>query len=367
MNEGNNMPPSGNFPAIGDGEGEIPLAKQPNEKVDVRTMASDIASIQETGGAIPRPYTPGTKEKLGTLEDTAAAQHAFVQPTNPPVPPQTNAPQTDLPNVSKKKNPFGLILGIIVLIGLAAGIYFFVIPMLSTSSEKQPPVATETPLEGQTPQEEPTIPQEDTIVVPEVPENISGTPLPSGQTLEVHVSFLKDPADLVFDAKLSSFGLVDMIAPLEFTSTSIPVFKEIVFKTIENKPVSFEYIASRFFPSFFTMETVEKFQNDGTVFSYTDATGTWLGIIAKLKDGTPIAPVQDSMATLQKSPDLKNIFIVDPGAQGAWKDGKIAEKPSSLVSFSKNGATFSYTWFDRFLLIGTNINGSNEAAKRLGY
>lgn len=367
MNEGNNMPPLGNFPAIGDGEGEIPLAKQPNEKVDVRTMASDIASIQETGGATPRPYTPGTKENLGTLEDKTAEQHAFVQPTNPPVPPETNAPQTLSPDTAKKKNPFGLILGIIVLIGIAAGIYFFVVPMLNTPSEEDLSIVTETPPESQIPQEEPTVSPENEVIVPETQGDISGTPLPSGQTLEVHASFLKDPADLVFDAKLSSFGLADMIGALEFTSTSIPVFKEVVFKTMENKPVSFEYVASRFFPSFFVTETMEKFQSDGTVFSYTNTTGTWLGIIAKLKDGTPIAPVQDSMATLQKSPDLKNIFIVDPGAQGAWKDGKIAEKPSSLVSFSKNGATLSYTWFDRFLLIGTNIEGSNEAAKRLGY
>ncbi len=379
MNEGNNIPPMGNIPAIGDGEGEIPLAKQPTEKVDMRTMASDIASMQETGGTMPRPYTPGASpqqsgQKLGTLEEKQPMQSAFVQPTNPPVTqgiPIPDMPQTPAPEAPHKKNIFMWIVGGIVLIGIVAAIYFFVVPMFNAGPSDE----TTTPEQGVTKTEEiiptenipPIETPENTSTLPEAPEKNTQTPLPSGQTLEIHVSFLKNPADLVFDAKLSSFGLADMTGALEFTSTSIPVFKEVVFKTAENKPVSFGYVVSRFFPTFFTPETVAKFQNDGTVFTYTNTKGTWLGVIAKLKDGVAIAPIQDSMATLQKSPDLKNIFIIDPGAQGAWKDGKVANKPTSLVSFAQNGATLSYTWFDRYLLIGTNIDASGEAAKRLGY
>lgn len=381
MNEGNNIPPMGNVPAIGDGEGEIPLAKQPTEKVDMRTMASDIASMQETGGAMPRPYTPGTsqtpqqsEQKLGTLEEKQPMQSTFVQPTNPPVTqgiPIPDMPQTPALETPQKKNIFMWIVGGIVLVGIIAAIYFFVVPMFNTSPSDETTIPEQSGVknEGIVPTENipPIETPESTSTTPEIQEENTQTSLPSGQTLEIHVSFLKNPADLVFDAKLSSFGLADMTSALEFTSTSIPVFKEVVFKTMENKPVSFGYVVSRFFPTFFTSETVTKFQNDGTVFTYTNTKGTWLGVIAKLKDGVAIAPIQDSMATLQKSPDLKNIFIIDPGAQGAWKDGKIAGKPTSLVSFAQSGAILSYTWFDRYLLIGTNIDASGEAAKRLGY
>lgn len=376
MNEEKNMSPAGNqnIPVIGDGEGEIPLAKQPQEKVDMRTMASDIASMQDTGGTMPRAYTPESKPQPPSEKP---AEKSSQQPPAPPtqnVPGMTFPDTTPPPTPQKKKGLFGWILGIIIVIGIVAVGYFFVLPMFtetSTTEITETPEMTDNQIVSPSP-ETPIVTEnplpEGTDVPPiDVAPAVVTTPLPPGQTLEIHTSLLKNTADLVFDIKLASFGLSDMISSIEFQSTSVPVFKEVVFKTNENKPVSFGYITSRLFPSFFTPETVEKFQNDGTVFSYTNKNGTWLGIIAKLKDNTVIGPVQDSMATLQKSPDLKNIFITDPGTQGAWKDGKVANKPTSLVAFSQNGATFSYTWFDRYLLIGTNLEGSNEAARRLGY
>jgi len=376
MNEENKMFPGGNtqnVPKIGDGEGEVPLAKRPVEKVDMRTMASDIASLQETGGVSPRPYTPGSQPQGG---ETPGAKQQATATIPPGVPKASEAvfPENTPPTKPKKggKALFGWILGIILVIGIAAILYFFVLPMITGDKSASEPMENETDIPVME-NEAPLLPLEEGSSGDNTGENANPetenqtTPLPSGQTLEVHASLLKNPADLVFDAKLSSFSLEDMKNGIEFMTTSIPVFKEIVFKTGENKPVSFGYVASRFFPSFFTPDMVEKFQNDGTFFSYTNTEGTWLGLIAKLRDSVEAGPVQDSMATLQQSPNLKNIFLVDPGTQGPWKDGTVAGKPTSLVDFSNNGATLSYTWFDRYLLIGTNIDGSNEAAKRLGY
>jgi hypothetical protein len=147
----------------------------------------------------------------------------------------------------------------------------------------------------------------------------------------------------------------------------VPVFKEIVFKTNSNKPMSFSYVLNSFFPSFFTNEITNKFENDGTIFTYTETSGTWIGFIAKFKDTEDVPTMQNAMAGLQSSPDLINSFLTDPGAIGSWEDSKISGKPASLVRFSKNGAVFCYAWFDKYLLIGTNINGSNAAAKKLGY
>lgn len=381
MNEENKISPGGNaqnVPKIGDGEGETPLAKQPVEKVDMRTMASDIASLQETGGGIPRSYTPGSHPQNG---GNRAKQPGI---TPPPIPPgASKAPESVFPESmppatpkKKKGKAFGWILGIILIVGIAAVAYFFILPIIGgnnsapeiSKNENTAPAPIGEENEGQpSPAAEENISEESADENTNLEPENQTVPLPSGQTLDVHVSLLKNPADLVFDVKLSSFTLEDMKSKIEFMTTSIPVFKEIVFKTEENKPISFGYAASRFFPSFFTPDMIEKFQNDGTFFSYTNTEGTWLGLIAKLKDGVEAGPVQDSMVTLQQSPDLKNIFLVDPGNQGAWKDGAVAEKPTSLVDFSRNGATLSYTWFDRYLLIGTNLDGSNEAAKRLGY
>ena len=186
-------------------------------------------------------------------------------------------------------------------------------------------------------------------------------------TVEVHSSFLKTRADLVFDAKLSAFTLNDLKTPIAFDTTSVPLFKEVVWKTQDNKPLSFTQVASLIFPTFFTSEKVANFQDDFTLFAYSNSQGTWLGFIVKLKDGIDIGKMQDSMSALQKDTGLKNIFLSDPGTMGAWKDGKVRNKPTSLASFSLPGATLSYTWLDRYLLVSSNTGAAEEAGKRLGY
>ena len=73
------------------------------------------------------------------------------------------------------------------------------------------------------------------------------------------------------------------------------------------------------------------------------------------------------MSAMQNDPDLVNLFLNDPGAVGTWKDGSVLNHATSEISFSKAGSTLSYTWFDRYLLVSTNLNAAKEAATRLGY
>ncbi len=371
MNEEQNFPP-----AIGDGEGEVPLAKQPTEKIDVRTMSSDIASMQETGGNMPHAYNPSTTginnnrvdaggpsfspQNINDGFETTNAVSSTPNTNIPKIPPVTakSTPQTPewgegSKPAKKKKSAFGWILAIIIIAGILAIGYFFVLPMLSEESPAD--------INQELNNEIVPVNNEPIETVPEVIEP------PIGSTLEIHSSLLQSPADLVFDVPLPGFSYADMKSALTFTSTSLPVFKEVVFKTNSNKPMAFSYILNSFFPSFFTNEITNKFESDGTIFAYTNTAGTWLGFIAKFKDTGDISAMQNEMATLQSSPDLINAFLSDPGTIGAWEDGKIAGKPASLVRFSNTGAVFGYAWFDKYLLIGSNIDGSNEAAKRLGY
>ena len=363
---------------LGTGEGEIPLAKMPSEKIDVRTMASDVTSMQETGGGIPRPYSPQPQESAPGQENTPPAPPMSSQaPVNfvdqmvgGTMQTMQKAQNTQQTSVPSKKGGAGLFKGIlvaIIVIGLIAIGYFFVYPMFSV---KNATVNTEA-----TNSETPKQPAEE-IVVPVVPpaepatttEPTIPTPPPAPvSTIEVHSSFLKTRADLVFDAKLSAFTLDDLKNPIAFNTTSVPLFKEVVWKTEENKPLSFTQVASLIFPTFFTQEKVASFQDDFTLFAYSNSKGTWLGFIAKLKDGIDVGKIQDGMSVLQKDTGLKNIFLSDPGTMSPWKDGKVRNKPTSLAQFSLSGATISYTWFDRYLLVSSNIDAADEAGKRLGY
>jgi len=358
---------------LGTGEGEIPLAKMPSDKIDVRTMASDVMSVKETGGGMPRPYTPQA-QTTAPKETIALSQQ--IPPSQSPVNfadqmmggvTQVGQQTPTAPQPEKTKGGrsiFKTLLIIIIVLGLAAIGYFFVYPLLSTTdAEKAPEVVNTAPVPPENIVNIPLIPPVETptttlpIVIPPAPVS----------TVDTHASFFKTKADLVFDAKLSAFTLNDLKTPIAFETTSVPLFKEVVWKTQENKPLSFSQVASLIFPNFFTTEKVSNFQDDFTLFSYSNTKGTWLGFITKLKDGVNVGAIQDSMNILQKDTGLKNLFLSDPGTMSPWKDGKVRNKPTSLAPFSLQGATISYTWFDRYLLVSSNLEAAEDAAKRLGY
>lgn len=378
---------------IGTGEGESPLAKPQNsaEKVDLRTLASDAASIEQSGGGVPVPYTPNIPPASGskaaerkpdqvTPPGVAAGDIGFT----PPVPPSTDgggAPSAKGPDVPKKKgskSPFVAILVFIVIAGLAAVGYFFVYPLFLNSSSS-PDASSPNPEStaaapapaSEEPQSAPVIPAATsgaaTSAETQVSANEPTSASDSISTIEVHSSFFKTPADIVFDTKLSSFGVSDLLRPLSFNPTSVPLLREIVWKTEENKSIAFGQAAATLLPDFFSPSVTNSFQPDFTMFSYTNSSGTWLGFIAKLKDGIDQSPVQNAMSRLQHDPNLKNLFLEDPGTMGVWKDGKVLGRASSEVSFAKSGATISYTWFDRYLLVSTNLDAAKEAGTRLGY
>lgn len=385
--QGNQGPANQSFDPmqIGMGEGEAPLAK-PSEKMDMRTMASDIASMQETGGGMPRPYTPqATPQKTPTAQTVPAPKAAPVSPPNmaakdfaasPVMPSSVPTPGPVPENApSSKKGLFVGLLVFVLVVGIAAAGYFFIYPMFNkVTPPAAPSVPAENPAPAVTPPAvaEPLATGTPTSTVPgassSAPLVVAPSSTPSSVlTIELHSSFFKNPADLVFDTKLSSFGIADLKAPLTFSPTSVPLMREIVWKTQDNKPLSFAQVAGTFFPSFFTPQFTDSFQPDVTMFSYTNGSGTWLGFVAKLKDGVTLGPVQTAMSGLQKSPDLAGFYLADPGTKGVWKDAKILNHPASVIPFSVSGATFGYVWFDRYLVVTSNLDAATEAAHRLGY
>ena len=124
--------------------------------MDVRTMASDLNSIQ--GGGSPQSYTP----KGPDPKPNQAAPQPETQPSQnfnfqiPQVPTDLSAPAAspEMP-IKQKKSGRGALVGIIsfvVVIALGALGYFVVYPMLSTSSpSKTQTVQINTTTENPTP------------------------------------------------------------------------------------------------------------------------------------------------------------------------------------------------------------------------
>lgn len=338
---------------IGTGEGEIPLARIPFQKIDMRTMQSDMSSIKENGGGMPAAYTPGTTPNAGQPEPTPApSSFSISDMTAPQATVATSAPQQS-PVEKNKKTFLWILIGLAVLIILAAG-YFFLLPGLKGLSNNQPE-QPETPV-APTPQPTPA-----PVVIPTTPDT-------SVETIDVHATFLKTVADVVTsEIKPKAFTATGIKNEIQATTTTTPLVKEYIVKTSENKPISLFSFGSIFFPNFFNTDMVMDFESDYTFLTYTNTKGTWPVLIAKVKPTSDLVAIKGKTGILEKETTLKDFYFIDPGTQLDWKVGRVGTKSAAMLEFSTRGMEFTYSWFDRYLIISSNLEAAGNAAKRLGF
>ena len=94
----NNWPEDEEGKLIGTGEGEVPqreLSEAPGvSNLDMRTSASDVASIKESGGGAPRSYTPPPAPSYKASGRLSEEQKPFGGTSvYPPTPPKFSPPQ----------------------------------------------------------------------------------------------------------------------------------------------------------------------------------------------------------------------------------------------------------------------------------
>jgi hypothetical protein len=343
---------------IGTGEGEVPLARVPFQKIEMRTMNSDMSSIAQNGGGSPTPYVPGNTSPAAAPQSAPMQQNSSFNIADISSP--QGAPQVQTtPGMTGGSVPQGnggnknlfiwLMIGLAVLI-VAAAAYFFLLPALKNMN-------ADVALEEQQKAAENVVPE----VTPEVPA------VENPETVDVHASFLKSPADLTSEIRPELFTIAGIKSAIQPTSTTVPLFKELVVKTGDNKTLSFAGFTGIFFPTFFTPQQTINFENDFTFVSYTNKAGTWLGFAAKLKDSSDIAFVQSQLNGFQAEPTIKDFYLSSPGNQLNWKDGKVANRAASVLEFSTRGTEFVYVWFDRYLIVSTSLEGAAETAKRIGF
>lgn len=373
---------------VGTGEGESPLAPP----LEARTFSSDLGSIRSTGGGSPQPYTPAQNApsspapvaatKPGVPFGGSGMGSAPMKPASTPpagiafggnknagaVPPLQTPPQ----NLSSSssgggKKIFVALLTFLIVIALGAIGYFFVYPLFVGVPEVTPPVT-----------EPVVLPEAETPEAPEAPEIENATSTPEAevppvdpwagiQGLSSHDSAFLTAPDTTTEVILTEPTLAALKGALPSGSVATPLFTEAVLKMPSGNVLPFSKLAALIAPTFFTPTRLSSFDEDATYFTYASTDSTWFGIVAPLKAGVAIGPVQDAMSSLQSDPDLANFFLSDPGEKGAWADGSVRGKPTSQASFAAAGATFSYTWFGRNLLLSTNLIGAGLAAERLGF
>jgi hypothetical protein len=289
---------------------------------------------------------------------------------SPLTPPPAPSPLTPLgaANLGAKKGSgkkvFVAVLSFLIVVALGAVGYFFVYPLLI----EEPPVTVPPPAAPALPEPEiPAVPPATEATSTEEGEVAAPDPWSGVLGISSHRSLFSEAPDTTTEFILTSPTLEALKAALPSGSVATPLMSEVVLKMPSGSVVPFSRLASLLAPTFFTSNLLSSFDEDAAYFTYAAANGTWFGVVASLKAGAAIGPVQDGMSALQSAPGLSNFFLENPGEQGAWADGSVRGKPTSQVSFEVPGATLSYTWFDRNLLISTNLVGAETAATRLGF
>lgn len=343
-------------PVIGTGEGESPLVPAPQNEITMRTMASDVASMKEMGGGDPRPYVPSATPIPQTPPPPKPPEPQ--NKVNPVINPMqtTEIPVIPLPS-QKSGNAFVIIAIILIVLGLGAIGYFYVYPKF---------VSTEVVEVVEEPNTEEIITTTPEVIVEATTTATTTVEVPPISGLGSHISLFKTAADFSSETTLATETVTAIKDAWKGTTVEVPVFKETVFKSTDGKILGQSKLVPLFLPSFITTSSSPLFEEDFTLFTYTDQKGVWPGIILKAK-AEMATKAKEEAKKIESNLEWRSLFIIDPGKEQTWKDGKVGTTGARYISFATKGNALSYTWFDDILLISTNYQGAQDAAKKLGF
>ena len=305
---------------------EIPEAPPGLAEITIRTMASDIESMSESGGGLPQagklevplgPQRERVKEEelspLPQKEEAALTpgQEASPEEEQPSAMPQIEAEAK--PHTARR-----VIIGVFA----AAALFFvgyYLIPIIFPSStqvqEITPKIST--------------------------PTSSTITPQPtSEETFQTHQSFFHTPADETFTLLLQTTSATSTLqsynqelASLLKQSRATSTFFEIVIQGAENKSTAW----SDFLPLMnITVLKPEfwdaNFVSDFTAYIYKDKNGLWPGYIVRLKDSRAPLLLQTDIAKLESDPAILRNFFIDLSTTVF----KVERKSPALISLVKS-------------------------------
>ncbi|MDP1688694.1 MAG: hypothetical protein Q8L47_01005 [bacterium] len=336
------------YPDPSGGEKGDGVRPPPQPPVTVRTMDSDITSMQNSGGGAPEevilnaPRPPIRQEppKFPNNDVTVkipgyTGPEKSVFPTGSFLSEETPEPPAMILSQNKEqsfgggsvKKIIALIVVIIAAVGVGAGFYFVVFPKLLG------PISTPTPTGEPTPA--PTV---------------SPTPITSSPGASSHVSFIKA-------AQVDASALTEV--PIETVTTGQTLTKEILLKKNGVSVKLSEYFPT-LIPEFSARDLQNFFDEDFTTFIYYNASGSWPGYIFKLKTGAASVVAQNSFRKIESSKSIKNLFLNGAGdQQEQFKNGGYKDVNTHYLLFGNNTA-INYGWVGNYLLITTNFQSLKD-------
>lgn len=316
----------------------MPKVAPPPLEAAIRTMASDIVSMAQSGGGPPIPQSV----TLPSFKEEARSKLLFM---------------SEEKGMPAKRNPISsgqglkyLILAILILLVAVAiffGSYYVLYPFLYRLKSSAPAVTPKS-----------------------TSSTATSTKAISGFE---HHSFFKQTVDGIFVLKIASSSagfqagsqqLKQSLAGLAASST----FFEIQPLSLDSQPLS----ASDFFASI-NANILDRsfldssFNQDSTLFLYKDESGLWPGYIFQLKvNQTPFLSQSNTTRIESGSSNWENLFLQSPGfPAGVFQDAIVSGQPVRILNFSDAKSVFAYGWFfNKYLIISTSLDGLKQAIQR---
>ncbi|MCX7616178.1 MAG: hypothetical protein N2Z68_02190 [Patescibacteria group bacterium] len=360
--------------------GSVPPPPPQQQQVGIRSMESDLSSIQESGGEAPQSQIVSAPE-LSALREAPSSQPSFTppsassptpenlsQPTQPTEPSSFQSAPSSAPEATPRS--FSLkslltIIGILVLVGAVGfGAYY-----LTTYLKQKPPVNVSEETQNQllvalpeTPPQEPTPPAE------EQPAAVEEAPL-------VHQSLIVSPTKAgvsTVDGSLDSFKKAIKDASLE--KLVVGSTKDLSFVDSSGKLIESSQFLSAFWPNIGSA-LAPLVERDFTSWLYYDKVGgAKFGLVFTLKDSPSLVETLKSLVNVVEKnvPEVANLFVaqVSSPAKVEFKDGQIEGVAVRFLPFDvKSSNVFEYGWYqvgDRYYLIfATSYNQMVDIIKRI--
>ncbi len=316
-----------------------------DQQVGVRTMASDMQSIQQSGGESPQSQilsanevfrAPQQQQNPSPYSGTPVGEQ-YTPPVMPVPPMQDQFSQNqpsdqgviiEPPTSHSPLKTIATVIGIIIVAaGVGYGVYYLVSSLNTTPSVPSVPALSSSLI----PSEEPT------------PEPLESIPL-------THNSLIVSPSKSE-QLTLTAVALQDFKTALVAASARekmlVGSVKDLSFVNEAGMPVSTDQLLASFFPTSAAQLSV-LFEQDFTAWFYGDKTGgNKFGIIMGVRPEISSEQLTASLAFLENTPaELANMFIATVGAPeqvGGFKEGPIDAITVRYLAYSAaNQNVFEY-------------------------
>lgn len=304
----------------------IPTVPPPTTEVSIRTLASDLAAVRASGGAIIAP-TGSTVGVLGDrMHPVAAGNSSHL--------------------LSSILGWLAVFLALIALLGVGWLGYGYLTRLSTTTTPTVTPTSTTTAPPRTAPRNSlaslsATVTAHQSQLQKTVPFSTTFVAIPAPNTLQTRFQLIREGLN-----KIPASTRVAELVPTDTTS----------------RPLSFPgYATALGADTLFDAEEYARYFNDDFSLLAIRGQGGFSAVyVFSLKPNMTWLYAEPGVRVMEQSTVLNNLFFQVPGARSAFTDATIQDFPVRTATYTEPAGTFVYGFFRDRLIIATSQQALEE-------